>query len=92
MYALHAAAQAGQFECLQYLINQKEMSVRLRSSDGATAAHFAAAGGHVECLRWLLDMDEELATVRDNLGGTPMHDAAEEGQVCPQKQTNNLAM
>ena len=81
MHPVHASAQAGQLNCLRYLIDNCGVSVRTKSSDGATVAHFAAAGGHVDCLRWLLDMDEGLAMVRDNLGGMPMHDAAEEGQV-----------
>ncbi len=47
MAPVHAAAQAGQVACLQWLVERAGVSPRHKADDGATPAHFAAAGGQV---------------------------------------------
>ena len=47
MAPVHAASQAGQLECLQWLVELACVSPRLKSGDGATPVHFAAASGKV---------------------------------------------
>lgn len=50
MAPIHAAAQAGNQPCLEYLVKGANVSVRSRADDGATPAHFAAASGQVRVL------------------------------------------
>ena len=47
MAPVHAAAQAGQVSCLQWLVEQSGVPIRFNAEDGATPAHFAAASGEV---------------------------------------------
>ncbi len=47
MCAVHAAAQAGQISCLEYLVEKGSVPVRHKANDGATPAHYAAASGQV---------------------------------------------
>jgi len=47
MAPIHAAAQAGQTACLEYMVKEASVSIRSRADDGATPAHFAAASGQV---------------------------------------------
>jgi len=49
MAPVHAAAQAGQIACLQWLVERAGVPIRFKADDGATPAHFAAASGEV---RW----------------------------------------
>lgn len=53
MAPIHAAAQAGQRACLEYMVKGASVSVRSRADDGATPAHFAAASGQVSSCKEL---------------------------------------
>ena len=47
MGPLHAAAQAGEIECLKWIVQHGGVSAAQKAEDGATPMHFAAAGGQV---------------------------------------------
>ena len=47
MGPIHAASQAGQIKCLEYLVKKANVPIRHRAEDSATPAHFAAASGQV---------------------------------------------
>lgn len=47
MGPIHAAAQAGQLQCLVWMVQEAGISPRYKATDGATPAHFAAASGQV---------------------------------------------
>ena len=49
MSPIHAAAQAGQISCMEWLVGRAGVSPRYKAEDGATPAHFAAASGQVNC-------------------------------------------
>ena len=54
MAPLHAAAQAGEMECLQWLVQHGGVSPSQKAEDGATPMHFAAAGGQVGMFKLLM--------------------------------------
>ncbi|EDO38485.1 predicted protein [Nematostella vectensis] len=69
---LHYAAQAGQQECLKYLLTAlrgANRSIAITDSNGVTPEHLAAREGHLLCLQTLVDFNADV-TVKDKDGWT----------------------
>eukprot|EP00913_Durusdinium_trenchii_P020569 g19319.t2 len=79
--ALHAAAEAGQLECAEVLLENGEtlQLVNQPQEAGLTPLHMASRNGHVEMIRLLLDFGA-CRDARDHMGVNALHVAAEYGQ------------
>jgi ankyrin repeat protein len=75
---LHAAAQAGQLEVVQHLIDAGAV-VDARTNLGCTPLHLAAGFGHKAAAAALLDRGASV-TATDNAGWTPLHHAGRGGR------------
>ena len=74
---MHLAAQHGWWTVMKWLVEQKELDIRLETNVGQTALHFAAMvkSWKPEVLKWLVERGVD-ANTKDNRGRTPLHYAA----------------
>ena len=52
--AAYLASQEGHLEVLEYLVEEGEVSTKIRSYDGMSCLHAAAQMGYIQCVRWLV--------------------------------------
>uniref|UniRef100_A0A0K8SLG9 Uncharacterized protein n=1 Tax=Lygus hesperus TaxID=30085 RepID=A0A0K8SLG9_LYGHE len=77
--ALHYAAEAGQLEAVEYLI-EAGSKVNLGDRESLTPLHLAAVRGHLDVVKCLLDMKAHVnAKCTDKM--TPLHYSASRGHV-----------
>ena len=80
--ALHHAAEKGELERVETLINNPNINLNSQDSYGDTALHYAARKGHLEIIKILGKCEENIhIKIGNNKGATPLHTAAEEGQL-----------
>jgi hypothetical protein len=75
---LHAAAAAGNVECVRQLL-RRGASCSAVDASGATPLHAAADEGHADVIAELLDASAVDVNATDNFQNTPLHRAAGEG-------------
>ncbi|XP_035828393.1 espin [Aplysia californica] len=80
MSCLHAAAQLGCTDVVQWLVKEDGSNPNDRDFDGATPLHYAASRGHAHLVCWMMRHGGFKVTL-DNLGGSPLHNAAELGEM-----------
>eukprot|EP00992_Anisonema_acinus_P000650 TRINITY_DN10237_c0_g1_i2.p1 TRINITY_DN10237_c0_g1~~TRINITY_DN10237_c0_g1_i2.p1 ORF type:complete len:647 (+),score=149.36 TRINITY_DN10237_c0_g1_i2:58-1941(+) len=73
--ALILSAQAGNIECVQYLVAEDNVDLNALSHDGTTAIHAAVRSGHLQVLKCLLQHGADPARSMQD-GTTPLHTAA----------------
>ncbi|CRK98534.1 CLUMA_CG011885, isoform B [Clunio marinus] len=76
--AIHLAADLGQIQCLEVLLNAPKADPNIRiciREKESTALHLAADDGNVECVSLLLSKGAD-AKVKNHRGLTPLHLAA----------------
>uniref|UniRef100_A0A3B4AQV5 Uncharacterized protein n=1 Tax=Periophthalmus magnuspinnatus TaxID=409849 RepID=A0A3B4AQV5_9GOBI len=78
---VHHAARCGQFECLQYLVNEFGLQGDARALNLATPGHDAAATGHARELQWLIEQGGCHIEDRDAAGASALHLSARFGCV-----------
>ena len=72
---LHTAAQYGQYEVVEFLINHNhQCPIDHRNSRGQTALHWACIGGHTRIAKLLVANKADI-TIRDEDGDTPLKKA-----------------
>eukprot|EP00250_Pteridium_aquilinum_P012145 c20533_g1_i1 orf=284-2809(+) len=90
--ALHVAANNGNAEMVEILINVGRANIHVRSNEGNTPLHMAALGGHAGVVEKLLKeggISDLIA--EDKRGDTPMHGAAQSGNQKIVKRLLSLA-
>lgn len=73
---LHIAAESGDVETVQVLLQRWPESLKITSRNGRLPLHFASMSNHVELVRLLLQMWPDSVKAVDNGGGLPLHMAA----------------
>jgi len=73
--AIHAAAQAGNLQALQALVEADAKLVGARDESGRTPLHVAAGGGRADVAAYLIARGAEV-NAADNNSWTPLHSAA----------------
>jgi ankyrin repeat protein len=77
--ALHLAAGAGHYQCVQVILLAGKSAAASRDDSGATPLHLAIRGGHTRVVEiWAASRAD--MEVGDNEGMSPLHIACEEGQ------------
>ena len=51
---MYLAAQEGQFEILEFLVQKRRGNVKIKAYDGMSCLHAAAQSGHLHCVRFLV--------------------------------------
>ena len=51
---MYLAAQEGQFEILELLVQKRRGNVKIKAYDGMSCLHAAAQSGHLDCVRFLV--------------------------------------
>jgi len=77
---LHFAAELGDRDCFQALLQTNKVDVNLEDNGGRVPLHCAAIGGHASVVKLLLETDRVEVNWKDNRGRTVLHRAVEEGQ------------
>ena len=76
------AAQEGQLEVLQYLVQEADGSLDLGACEGMTPLLSAAEAGHLDIIKFIVDKQGKTALMATtNDGATAFHYAAGEGLV-----------
>lgn len=76
---IHVAADTGQDEALQSLLQADSTVVDVTDRQGRTAAYLATRGGHAVCLQHLLQLGASASLVRPDSGEGCLHAAAKDG-------------
>jgi ankyrin repeat protein len=74
--ALHMAANGGNVEALQYLVDQG-MDIQSRIIGGKNDLHTAAVGGHLTMIKHLVDNHPQLLTMTDGIHSSVLDDTPE---------------
>ncbi|KAJ1713207.1 hypothetical protein NYO67_4605 [Aspergillus flavus] len=69
---LHFAAENGQDEVVQVLLDSRQLDVNARDECGSTALHYAARDGHLDIVHRLLGMADIDINSEDRNGCTPL--------------------
>ena len=51
---MYLAAQEGQVEILEFLVQKRRGNVKIKAYDGMSCLHAAAQSGHLHCVRFLV--------------------------------------
>ncbi|EAY22801.1 protein kinase, putative [Trichomonas vaginalis G3] len=79
--ALHYAAEAGQLEAVQYIVQMRGGHGFPVSDDGRTPLHDATTEGRTDVIKFLLSCKDVDANKRDENGYTALHFACEGGHL-----------
>lgn len=53
---VHWASRNGHLHIIQWLVNEKQVSINQGTDNGTTALHFAIWQGHLEVIRWVVEI------------------------------------
>jgi hypothetical protein len=73
---IHKAALAGNLESVQYLIEQRHVSVEKKDYEGWTPLHYASRNGKIDVVKYLVEQCHAKVRMKTNSGRTPLQIAS----------------
>jgi ankyrin repeat protein len=79
--ALHLASDKGHFKVVQWLVQNCQAKVEMKTNFGRTALFLASMRGHVEIVQWLIQAVQADVEVKDSDGATALYYASYRGHL-----------